>query len=148
MLSKWGDVIPGDNIIKYFGWISTGVVIWLSIGSYLIVNSNNRKDFNIVYSLFMISMLISYYLFSLIVVKYIYVRIIIFWIIMFIGSIILSNIIYNKRHTNLFLILYVLSSIIFLIYDAIEVNGLALQAFIPELLLSIFVLLNIIKSNK
>ena len=27
IFSKWGDIIPGDNLIKYFGWISTGVII-------------------------------------------------------------------------------------------------------------------------
>lgn len=145
VFSKWGDVIPGDNLIKYFGWISTGVIIWLVIGSFLIIKTKNRKEFSIVYSLFMISMLISYYIFSLFVVKYLAQRIVMFWIIMFIGSLILGNIIYGKKNTNLFRILFVLASIIFLIYDAIEINGINLKAVIPELLMVIYDLVIISK---
>ena len=148
IFSKWGDVIPGDNLIKYFGWISTGVIIWLAIGSFLIIKTKNRKEFSIVYSLFMISMLISYYVFSLLVVKYLVKRIVIFWIIMFIGSLILGNIIYDKKNTNLFRILFILASIIFLIYDAIEINGINLIAIIPEVLMVIYVLIIISKSIK
>ncbi len=148
IFSKWGDVIPGDNLIKYFGWISTGVIIWLVIGSFLIIKTKNRKEFSIVYSLFMISMLISYYVFSLLIVKYLVKRIVIFWIIIFIGSFILGNIIYGKKNTNLFRILFILASIIFLIYDAIEINGINLIAIIPELLMVVYVLIIISKSIK
>ena len=28
IFSKWGDVIPGDNLIKYFGWISTVFILF------------------------------------------------------------------------------------------------------------------------
>lgn len=148
IFSKWGDVIPGDNLIKYFGWISTGVIIWLVIGSFLIIKTKNRKEFSIVYSLFMISMLTSYYVFSLLIVKYLVKRIVIFWIIIFIGSFILGNIIYGKKNTNLFRILFILASIIFLIYDAIEINGINLIAIIPELLMVVYVLIIISKSIK
>ena len=148
IFSKWGDVIPGDNLIKYFGWISTGVIIWLVIGSFLIIKTKNRKEFSIIYSLFMISMLISYYVFSLLIVKYLVKRIVIFWIIIFIGSFILGNIIYGKKNTNLFRILFILASIIFLIYDAIEINGINLIAIIPELLMVVYVLIIISKSIK
>ena len=148
VFSKWGDVIPGDNLIKYFGWISTGVIIWLAIGSFLIIKAKNRKEFSIVYSLFMISMLISYYVFSLLVVKYLVQKIIIFWIIMFIGSLILGNIIYDKKNTNMFRILFILASIIFLIYDAIEINGINLIAIIPEVLMVVYILIITSKSIK
>ena len=37
IFSKWGDVISGNNVISYFGLISTGLVIWLVIGSLLIL---------------------------------------------------------------------------------------------------------------
>lgn len=148
VFSKWGDVIPGDNLIKYFGWISTGVIIWLVIGSFLIIKIKNRKEFSIVYSLFMISMLISYYVFSFLVVKYLVQKIVIFWIIMFIGSLILGNIIYDKKNTNLFRILFILASIIFLIYDAIEINGINLIAIIPEVLMVVYLLIIISKGIK
>lgn len=148
VFSKWGDVIPGDNLIKYFGWISTGVIIWLVIGSFLIIKIKNRKEFSIVYSLFMISMLISYYVFSLLVVKYLVQKIVIFWIIMFIGLLILGNIIYDKKNTNLFRILFILTSIIFLIYDAIEINGINLIAIIPEVLMVVYLLIIISKGIK
>ena len=36
IFSKWGDVMSGDNVISYFGLISTGLVIWLAIGTLLI----------------------------------------------------------------------------------------------------------------
>ena len=64
---------------------------------------------------------------------------------MFIGSLILGNIIYGKKNTNLFRILFVLASIIFLIYDAIEINGINLKAVIPELLMVIYDLVIISK---
>ena len=148
IFSKWGDIIPCDNLIKYFGWISTGVIIWLVIGSFLIIKTQYRKEFSIVYSLFMISMLISYYVFSLLVVKYLVQKIIIFWIIMFIGSLILGNIIYDKKNTNMFRILFILASIIFLIYDAIEINGINLIAIIPEVLMVVYILIITSKSIK
>ena len=67
---------------------------------------------------------------------------------MFIGSLILENIIYGKKNTNLFRILFVLASIIFLIYDAIEINGINLKAVIPELLMVIYDLVIISKGIK
>ena len=67
---------------------------------------------------------------------------------MFIGSLILGNITYGKKNTNLFRILFVLASIIFLIYDAIEINGINLKAVIPELLMVIYDLVIISKGIK
>ena len=67
---------------------------------------------------------------------------------MFIGSLILGNIIYDKKNTNLFRILFILTSIIFLIYDAIEINGINLIAIIPEVLMVIYDLVIISKSIK
>ena len=76
VLSKWGDVIAGMNFLHYFGLISSGIVLWLVIGILLLVKSETRKEFNILYFSFMTSMLISYYLFSALIVKYIYIKII------------------------------------------------------------------------
>lgn len=109
VLSKWGDVIAGMNFLHYFGLISSGIVLWLVIGILLLVKSETRKEFNILYFSFMTSMLISYYLFSALIVKYIYIKIIIFWIIMLMCSIILGNIIFNKRHTKLIRNLYIIA---------------------------------------
>ena len=78
ILSKWGDVVPVGNIINYFGLISSGIVLWLVIGTILIIKSKTRKEFNIIYLSFMISMLLSYYLFSALVVKYLVPKIIFF----------------------------------------------------------------------
>lgn len=140
ILSKWGDIIPGMNFIHYFGLISSGVLIWLIIGTLFILKSKNRIEFNVLYSVFMIAVLISYYLFSELTIKYIYTKIIIFWIIIFIGSIVLGNIIFNKKYTNIFRILYIIAAIVFIVFDAIKVNGVQLQVVIPEILLSIIIL--------
>lgn len=67
---------------------------------------------------------------------------------MFIGSLILGNIIYDKKNTYLFRILFILVSIIFLIYDAIEINGINLIVIIPEVLMVVYVLIIINKSIK
>ena len=96
----------------------------------------------------MISMLVAYYIFSAVVVKYFFRKIVIFWIIMFIGSLILGNLIYSKKNTNLFRILFILVSIVFLVYDAIEINGINLRAIGPELLMVIIDLIVINKSIK
>ncbi len=130
VLSKWGDVIAGMNFLHYFGLISSGIVLWLVIGILLLVKSETRKEFNILYFSFMTSMLISYYLFSALIVKYIYIKIIIFWIIMLMCSIILGNIIFNKRHTKLIRNLYIIASMILIIYDAIIINGIQMEIVI------------------
>lgn len=67
---------------------------------------------------------------------------------MFIGPLILGNIIYDKKNTNLFRILFILASILFLIYGAIEINGINLIAIIPEVLMVVYILIIINKSMK
>ena len=148
VLSKWGDVIAGMNFLHYFGLISSGIVLWLVIGILLLVKSETRKEFNILYFSFMTSMLISYYLFSALIVKYIYIKIIIFWIIMLMCSIILGNIIFNKRHTKLIRNLYIIASVILIIYDAIIINGIQMEIVIIEMMLSLITLTLINKEIK
>ena len=148
VLSKWGDVIAGMNFLHYFGLISSGMVLWLVIGILLLVKSETRKEFNILYFSFMTSMLISYYLFSALIVKYIYIKIIIFWIIMLMCSIILGNIIFNKRHTKLIRNLYIIASMILIIYDAIIINGIQMEIVIIEMMLSLITLTLINKEIK
>lgn len=148
VLSKWGDVIAGMNFLHYFGLISSGIVLWLVIGILLLVKSETRKEFSILYFSFMTSMLISYYLFSALIVKYIYIKIIIFWIIMLMCSIILGNIIFNKRHTKLIRNLYIIASMILIIYDAIIINGIQMEIVIIEMMLSLITLTLINKEIK
>lgn len=148
IFSKWGDVIPGDNIIKYFGWISSGIIIWLVIGSILIIKAQDRKEFCILYSLFMISMLAAYYVFSKTVVNYLNSRIIMFWVAVFVGSLIIGTIIFGKRHTKLFRYLFILAATFFVVFDAIKINGIAIEAVIPEVLLSIICVILINKNIK
>ena len=148
VLSKWGEVIAGMNFLHYFGLISSGVMLWLVIGILLLVKSETRKEFNILYFSFMTSMLISYYLFSALIVKYIYIKIIIFWIIMLMCSIILGNIIFNKRHTKLIRNLYIIASMILIIYDAIIINGIQMEIVIIEMMLSLITLTLINKEIK
>lgn len=148
VLSKWGDVIAGMNFLHYFGLISSGIVLWLVIGILLLVKSETRKEFNILYFSFMTSMLISYYLFSALIVKYIYIKIIIFWIIMLMCQIILGNIIFNKRHTKLIRNLYIIASMILIIYDAIIINGIQMEIVIIEMMLSLITLTLINKEIK
>lgn len=148
VLSKWGDVIAGMNFLHYFGLISSGIVLWLVIGILLLVKSETRKEFNILYFSFMTSMLISYYLFSALIVKYIYIKIIIFWIIMLMCSIILGNIIFNKRHTKLIRNLYIIASMILIIYDAIIINAIQMEIVIIEMMLSLITLTLINKEIK
>ena len=148
VLSKWGDVIAGMNFLHYFGLISSGIVLLLVIGILLFVKSETRNEFNILYFSFMTSMLISYYLFSALIVKYIYIKIIIFWIIMLMCSIILGNIIFNKRHTKLIRNLYIIASMILIIYDAIIINGIQMEIVIIEMMLSLITLTLINKEIK
>lgn len=48
----------------------------------------------------------------------------------------------------MFRILFILASIIFLIYDAIEINGINLIAIIPEVLMVVYILIITSKSIK
>lgn len=148
IFSKWGDVIPGDNVIRFFGLISSGVVLWLAIGSFILVKTETRWEFSIIYSLFMVSMFVSYYLFSAIIVQYLYTRIILFWAVVFLGTLLLGNAVFRFRKTKLFMILFLIAAILFLAYDAVAVNGIQLQAIVPEAMLCALVLIIINKSIK
>lgn len=63
-------------------------------------------------------------------------------------SIILGNIIFNKRHTKLIRNLYIIASMILIIYDAIIINGIQMEIVIIEMMLSLITLTLINKEIK
>lgn len=135
-LSKSCDV-SSITIFYYFGIMTSGVLIWLVLGTFILIKSNNRSEFNFLYLLFMVGMMVSYYLYSLFVVKYINNKVILFWIIMLLISLIIGNIFYVKRNTNLFKLMYCFGAIIFIVFDAFFINGFLFSVIIPEIILAI-----------
>ena len=63
-------------------------------------------------------------------------------------SIILGNIIFNKSHTKLIRNLYIIASMILIIYDAIIINGIQMEIVIIEMMLSLITLTLINKEIK
>ena len=149
VLAKWGDIIPGMNPIHFLGLISSGIVIWLAIGTLLMIESKSRVEFNVLYSVFMLAMLTSYYLFSAAFAEFLNTRVMLFWFAMFACSVVLGNVLFHKRNTKSCLVLYAMAALCFLVLDAVWINGIQLQAVIPEVLLSIGILIRINqKGNK
>lgn len=71
ILSKYGDVAYSNSIYYYFGFISSGLMLWLFIYVFIIIKSKCKSNCLINILLLMLSMIISYYLFSYYYVNYI-----------------------------------------------------------------------------
>mgnify|MGYP000316325436 FL=1 len=95
------------------------------------------------------SMLVSYYLYSKYVIGYYYSKIVWFWIIMLFITAIIGNIFYKVRNTKLFRCLFIIGSIVLIIYDGIKLYGFGNGTFIIEIILSIigYIIINK-ESNK
>ena len=95
------------------------------------------------------SMLVSYYLYSKYVIGYYYSKIVWFWIIMLFITTIIGNIFYNMRKTKLLRCLFIIGSIVLIIYDGIKLYGFGNGTFIIEIILSIigYIIINK-ESNK
>lgn len=146
ILSKYCDIASGN--LSYFGLISSGVLIWLVLGTYILIKSNNRNDFNFFYLLFMLGMMVSYYLYSFFIVEYINRKVILFWVLILLISLVIGNIFYNKRFTKLFRFIYVIASIICIMFDAIVVNGVQLFCVVPEIIVATILFVFICKKKQ
>ena len=65
----------------------------------------------------MLPMLLAYYIFSVLAVKYFNIKIALFWCAAFACSLAIGNIIFPKRHTRLFMALFILASAAFVTAD-------------------------------
>ena len=65
-------------------------------------------------SSFMLPMLLAYYIFSVLAVKYFNIKIALFWCAAFACSLAIGNIIFPKRHTRLFVALFIIASAAFI----------------------------------
>ena len=95
------------------------------------------------------SMLVSYYLYSKYVIGYYYSKIVWFWIIMLFITAIIGNIFYNVRKAKILIYLFIIGSIVLIIYDGIKLYGFENGTFIIEIILSIigYIIINK-ESNK
>ena len=132
ILAKYGDIAYANSIFSYFGLLTSGFAIWLVIGTAIIYISNSRKQLSVLLSSFMLPMLLAYYLFSVLFVKYFNMKIALFWCAAFAGSLIIGNIIFPKRYTKLFKALFIIASIVFIILDAIMINGVNIMLILCE----------------
>ena len=138
ILAKYGDIAYASSIFSYFGLLTSGFAIWLVIGTAIIYISNSRKRLSVLLSSFMLPMLLAYYLFSVLVVKYFNIKIALFWCAAFACSLIIGNIIFPKRHTKLFEALFIIASVVFItsvvfiILDAIIINGVNILLILCE----------------
>ena len=76
--SKYSDT-SGKTFSHYFGILSSGIFFWFFIATLILCLSKTRKSFNLYYSSFMGSMLVSYYLCSKYVIGYYYSKIVWSW---------------------------------------------------------------------
>ena len=146
--SKYSDT-SGKTFSHYFGILSSGIFFWFFIATLILCLSKTRKLFNTYYLSFMGSMLVSYYLYSKYVIDYYYSKIVWFWIIMLFITAIIGNIFYSVRKTKLFKCLFIIGSIVLIIYDGIKLYGFGNGTFIIEIILSIigYIIINK-ESNK
>ena len=148
ILAKYGDIAYASSIFSYFGLLTSGFAIWLVIGTAIIYISNSRKRLSVLLSSFMLPMLLAYYLFSVLVVKYFNIKIALFWCAAFACSLIIGNIIFPKRHTRLFVTLFILASAAFVTADAIMINGVNILLILCESALCIIVTILISRKIK
>ena len=96
----------------------------------------------------MLPMLLAYYIFSVLVVKYFNIKIALFWCAAFAGSLIIGNIIFPKRYTKLFEALFIIASVVFIILDAIIINGVNILLILCESALCIIAIILISRKIK
>lgn len=132
ILAKYGDIAYANSIFSFFGLLTSGFAIWLVIGTAIIYISSSRKQLSVLLSSFMLPMLLAYYIFSVLAVKYFNIKIALFWCAAFACSLAIGNIIFPKRHTRLFVALFILASAAFVTADAIMINGVNLLLILCE----------------
>lgn len=135
ILAKYGDIAYANSIFSFFGLLTSGFAIWLVIGTaiiYISSISSSRKQLSVLLSSFMLPMLLAYYIFSVLAVKYFNIKIALFWCAAFACSLAIGNIIFPKRHTRLFMALFILASAAFVTADAIMINGVNLLLILCE----------------
>lgn len=148
IISKYGDV-SNIKILYNIGLITSGLQLYLTIYSLIIISSKSKKESVINIIIFMLPMLLSYYLFSYLYVNYLYKKIIYFWLIILIITLIITNIIYHKKEHKIFQFLYLITSIILITIDAIYINGIQIDIVITEIIISLIGLIKLKrKKNK
>ena len=70
--------------------------------------------------------------FSVLAVKYFNIKIALFWCAAFACSLAIGNIIFPKRHTRLFVALFIIASAAFITADAIMINGVNILLILCE----------------
>lgn len=143
--SKYGDVADAGTLFSYFGYLSSGLVMWLVLCTTMLYLSENRKHAVQLIACFMIPMLISYYFYSYFFTKYLSVKMVVFWMIILIAALVLAYYLWNIRYKKIFRTLYVIASVFAIGYDAIEVNGFLFSIMIAEIIMALMVLLCINK---
>lgn len=146
--SKYGDIAYANTFFYYFGLLSSGILVWLVLCTTILLFATKKKQAMILLTSLMLPMLISYYLYSYFVVKYLSFKVIVFWIIMLVISLITAHYVWNIRFCKKFRALFIISAIIFITYDAFNVNGFDFLIMILEIIFSIITLLFLNKSIK
>lgn len=148
VLSKYGDIAYANTFFECFGVLSSGILIWLVFCTLILIFTNEKGRAMLLIVSLMLPMLISYYLFSFFVVKYFSFRVMLFWMLMLVLSLLVTNYIWNIRFCNKFKWLFIIASILAIIYDAFYINGFRFLIMIPEIILAIITLFVINNSLK
>ena len=144
--SKYGDIAYANTFPSYFGLLSSGILIWLVLCTNILLFTVKKKQAMFLIVSLILPMLTSYYLFSYFVVKYLSVKVVVFWIIMLLLSLLITHYVWNIRFSKKFRTLFIIASILFVTYDAFNVNSFEFLILIPEIILAIITLLIINKS--
>ena len=135
----------GKTFSHYFGILSFDIFFLFFIATLFLCLSKTRKLFNLYYLSFMGLMLVSYYLYSNYVIGYYYSKIV--WFLDY-------NVIYNSNNCKYILqrekdSLFIIGSIVLIIYNGIKLYGFGNGTFILKIILSIigYIIINK-ESNK
>lgn len=147
ILSKYGDIAYSNSIFSYFGLLSSGLLIWLLFCTVIICIADNKKHAMKLITCLMLPMLISYYLYSYFIVEYLSLRVTLFWFAMLIASLVITKFVFDIRNKLCFRVLFIISSFLTIVYDAIYINGVNFLIIVAEIIMSLAVLWHINKTT-
>ncbi|MCH5314859.1 MAG: hypothetical protein J1E81_03015 [Eubacterium sp.] len=144
--SKYGDIAYANSFFSYFGLLTSGLLFWLVLCTVIIYATDSKKQAIIKIVCLMLPMLVAYYLYSYFIVKYLSIKVALFWSAMLIVSLLITNFIWQIRFQKAFRTLFIIASVLAIVYDAIIINGVQFAIIIPEIIFAVAELIYINKS--
>ena len=150
IVSKYSNEVFGssiyDQVFHSVDTITAGLFIWMVICYCIAASSKNKWNSVLMVSLFLISMMISYYSYCLIVLDYFPDKKVIFWTIMLIPCAFLAYLVKQIKPTKIIKLIYFVLGIVIIIIDSIWLHNLTYITIIFDILLLI-IYVNALKNS-